>query len=773
MDVSLLIRLIDQVSAPAKKVGEALNGIGDRAGGLAQEFRSGFGQAVRQGFSVDNIETATKNAEAAIGRARGRLMGAFGQMMALAAPVIQSGRFDQSIRGLDKVLDVTTQRLAELRRFALDTSALVPIAARDLVELMSEAAQAGVPETELEAFSLYVAKAAVAFDMAGAVIGERFAKLRNVYKLNQDGVEDLGDATNHLSNNMAAKASEITDFANRAAGAAAIFKLTATEISAVGTAMIAAGIVPETAARGFTALATRLLSGGKDIEGAFKAIGMNRKQFMKMLDEDAPGALQHLFTTMAKSEKGMQALIDLVGRDFADDFAKFLGNPELLAQAFELVADKTAYAGSATDEAAKQAAGAVKKWELFQNKIARTAVVIGDQLLPPLMEALDQVGALVDRLADLAQANPEMASAAVTAIAALMGLSVASRLLAYGFALVRLPLIHLVGAFFKFDQAGRNVATGWRILSGVGRMLGGTFGILRAIAMAAAGGIAGISAPVWAAAAAIGAAGLVVWKYWDSISSFASGFAGVFGNLIGSAVSGAIGWIDSLIGKIAELIGIDAGQFEAFKAAVWGGIATAFDFSGLIDGAKALLSDFWSWLGGIFSAEQLTDNEKAEMHAAGAALAQSLIDGLLQYLSDGWAAVEGWLSGKIAGLREAFTFEWPSWLTGGEDAATAGAARRSAMIRDTASMKNEDGGAMAGFLSGMDLTGEARDAGTQLGATAADAIAADAARAGSILGRAAAAEIARAAVKVNVGGGSALAGSLDRAASGALHDGVD
>ncbi|MBE0693799.1 MAG: phage tail tape measure protein, partial [Aquamicrobium sp.] len=475
MDVSLLIRLIDQVSAPAKKVGEALNGIGDRAGELAQEFRSGFGQAIRQGFSVENIETATKNAEVAIGRARGRLMGAFGQMMALAAPVIQSGRFDQSIRGLDKVLDVTIERLAELRRFALDTSALVPIAARDLVELMSEAAQAGVPETELEAFSLYVARAAVAFDMAGAEIGERFAKLRNVYRLNQEGVEDLGDATNHLSNNMAAKASEITDFANRAAGAAAIFKLTATEISAVGTAMIAAGIVPETAARGFTALATRILSGGKDIERAFKAIGMNRKQFMKMLDEDAPAALQHLFTTMAKSEKGMQALIDLVGRDFADDFAKFLGNPELLAQAFELVADKAAYAGSATDEAAKQAAGAVKRWELFQNKMTRIAVVIGDQLLPPLIEALDSVGALVDRLAELAQANPEIASTAVTAIAALMGLSVASRLLAYGVALVRLPLIHLVGAFLKFDEAGRNVATGWRVLSAIGRMLGGTF----------------------------------------------------------------------------------------------------------------------------------------------------------------------------------------------------------------------------------------------------------------------------------------------------------
>ncbi|GAA5109864.1 phage tail tape measure protein [Bartonella jaculi] len=72
-------------------------------------------------------------------------------------------------------------------------------------------AKKGIGEQDLEAFSVYAAKAAIAFDMTGDQISERFAKLRNVFKLNQKSIEDLDDAINHLSNHMVAKASEISD----------------------------------------------------------------------------------------------------------------------------------------------------------------------------------------------------------------------------------------------------------------------------------------------------------------------------------------------------------------------------------------------------------------------------------------------------------------------------------------------------------------------------------------------------------------------------------
>ncbi len=650
MDVSLLIRLIDQFSAPAKTIAGKLKAIGD----TAKEMGSAFGQSVREGFSVDNVEKASANAEQALSKARARLLGAFGMAMTLGAPVVQAAQFDQSMRGLDKVLDVSGERLANLRKFALDTSAEVPIAARDLVDLMSEAAQGGVPQEELEAFSLYVAKAAVAFDMAGGEIGDRFAKLRNVYKLNQQGIEELGDATNHLSNNMAAKASELTDFTNRASAGAGQLKLTAVQAAAVGAAMIASGIVPETAARGFNALATRATVGGKKTEEAFKTLGINRKKWLKELDQDAPKAVMKIFDAMNKSPKGMEALVDLVGMDFSDDFSKLVNNPELLAKAFGYVADAQDYAGSATQEAAKQAEGAVKKWELLTNKLTRLSIVIGDMLLPIAVRAMEIMGDLIDKAVEFAEANPELAASIVQVAAGMLALSIASRLLAFAIAAVRLPLIGLASTFLKFDESGRNIATGWRIIAGAGSMLGGAFGIVRAAAVGIVGAISGISAPVLAVGLALMAAGFSVWKYWDRISSFASGFASAFSGIWDSVKSGAASAADWLADKLASFLNLPPGQVEAFKAA----FKAAFDFSGLIDSAKQMLADLWASIGDFFSAEELTDGEKAEMYNAGRALGESIINGIKEFVAE-------WITPIQDLFKFALEIEWPEppdWL---------------------------------------------------------------------------------------------------------------
>ncbi|QGA56362.1 phage tail tape measure protein [Brucella sp. 2280] len=491
MDVSLLIRLVDQFTGPAQKVRGALENIGS---GI-NSFKSGASDALKSGFSIDNIEAATKNAEIKLSQARGKLLGAFGQALAIGAPVIKAAQFDQSMKGLEKVLnDLPVERIQQLRKFALDTSALIPIAAKDLLELMSEAAQGDVPQEELEAFSTYVAKASVAFDMAGKEIGERFAKLRNVYKLNQEGIEDLGDATNHLSNNMAAKAEQITNFTNRANAAAGTLKLSAVQMAAIGTAMVAAGSVPETAARGMVAFSTRVLAGGKKIDAAFEEIGVSREKLLKDIQNEGPTALLKFFELLAsKGDEGKAALKDIVGQDYYKDFAKLIDNPQLLAKALQLVANQSDYAGSATEEAAKQAEGAVKKWELLVNKLNRGAIVIGDQLLPTLLELATQVGAIIDRFAEWATVNPELTKYLVTAIAALMGLSIAGKVLGVVFAGMRAGILPLLGFFLKFNSAGRNVAKGWLLIRLGAVAARRAFGLLASTSRVVAAGLRGIA----------------------------------------------------------------------------------------------------------------------------------------------------------------------------------------------------------------------------------------------------------------------------------------
>ncbi len=782
MDASILIRLIDQASAPAKKIAGALGNVR----GQAQEFKKGFSNAVREGFSVENIEQAQKNAEAALGRARGRLLGAFGMAMTLAAPVVKSAQFDQSMRGLDKVLDVTEGRLAQLRKFALDTSALIPVAASELVELMSEAAQGGVPEEDLEAFTRYVANAAVAFDMAGGAIGERFAKLRNVYKLNQEGIEDLGDATNHLSNNMAAKASELTDFANRAAGAAAIFKLTATQTTAFGAAMIASGIVPETAARGFTAMATRILTGSKKIDGAFKSVGMSRKEFLKALDADGPAAIMNLFETLSKSPKGMEALVEIVGRDFADDFAKLLGNPELVAQALQLVSDKSAYAGSATEEAAKQAEGAVKKWELLINKLARTATVLGDQLLPQALALADQLGVLIDRVAEFAAANPEMTGAIVKTVAALMALSIGARLIAFAFAAVRLPLIGLLGFFLKFNAAGRNVALGWRILSGSIRGVGQAAGL-------AYRGVDGLVRRVGGLPNALRASVAAGWmiplafeflddlgrtpeERLEQIRRNQEAFRKVEQQVEESSFGR---WWQSMKDGFNQSIGMEAGQVPA-------------------EVMLARLNSGWADLEAWYAQATIDVGKWADdLVASAASMAGEAFDVGLSGLSAGWTSLEAWITEKVEWLKNAFDFELklpsfpslPSWLTG-EGPADQAARERSLVISQQAAIANASAsprsgepGAVDQMLAGMDrVASRAADdltrggsAVEQGGQRAASALETGAASAAAMLKEAASAFSSAAARASSARGGSggSVAGAISEARTSALHGGTD
>lgn len=457
MNVALVLRLVDQLSAPLSKAKKGLQGLRE---GISQGFQN---SGLNQLFDPKRLDANLRANERRIAETRGRLMGAFGQALTLAAPVKLAADFDQAFKGVEKVVDAPRKRLGELRQFALKTSMMVPVAARDLLDLMAEAAQGGVPVEDLERFTSFTSRMAVAADMAGAEIGETFAKIRNTYKLNQEGIEALGDSANHLSNNMAAKAREVFAFTRRAAGAADALKLTAVEMNAIGATLVASGIVPETAATGFEVFANRLVNGGKKIEGAFKGLGTSRSEVLADFRENGAEAfVRFLEKVAAKGDAGRRILTDIVGLEYSDDFGKLLANPELLAEALELVADPANYAGSALEEAAKQSQGAAAQFQRLRNILIGAGIYIGEQLLPPLLTITEQIGALVIQATQWAQANPELFSTLVQVTAALIGLSIAMKLGAFGFAVLGGGLLRTVALL---GYVGRGTGTVARLLT--------------------------------------------------------------------------------------------------------------------------------------------------------------------------------------------------------------------------------------------------------------------------------------------------------------------
>jgi TP901 family phage tail tape measure protein len=308
--------------------------------------------------------------------------------------------FESAFADVAKVVNTNEAGLARLRAGLIGMSKEIPVSVEGLAEIQANAAQGGIAVRDLDRFTRFAAKSSVALGISAGEIGDTYAKLANVFQLNQRGIEDLADGANHLSNNMATTAANVLDFTNRAAGAAKALNLTVAELQALGGATTASGIVAETAARGVSALSTKLATGGPKIERAFRTMGWSFGEWRKLRDKSGPDAMQKMFTAIAKLDKDAAAGVwaDLVGADFSDDFSKL--RPEVLAEAFRLMADEQARAGSVAKEYATRSQTAANSLERLSNNIRAVGIAIGDVVSGDVGRGADRLATLIGSLTE-------------------------------------------------------------------------------------------------------------------------------------------------------------------------------------------------------------------------------------------------------------------------------------------------------------------------------------------------------------------------------------
>ena len=201
----------------------------------------------------------------------------------------------------------------------------------------------------------------------------------------------------------------------------------------------------------------------------------------------------------------------------------------------------------------------------------------------------------------------------------------------------------------------RSAVVGFQMLSFIG---GGMFSALGGIIASAATGIvstlAGVTAPVWGLAAAIGLAiaaiGIVVWKYWEPISNFFIGLGEVIweaGSEVGSAIAGLVGAIGDGLRTIAAAVGgfvldriIDLGAMFgideatmtiAVDTAIAGLSASWNRISSFVTGLPATIGN---WLGDIFKMEDYSDAEEANFKQMGRNAGKWIVDGIKGMVSN-------------------------------------------------------------------------------------------------------------------------------------------
>jgi TP901 family phage tail tape measure protein len=387
LKTSLILSLIDNVSGRARGINAAINGV--RA---SQNAMLGMaGRIIAFGGAYLGVTQGLQNTAGA------------------------AMEFESAFADVRKVVDASEQQFDYLRRTILQMSTELPLAANDIAALFAAAGESGVATADLKDFAEMAARVGIAFDMTAGEAGDSLAKLKTQLGLTVGETGDLADAINHLSNNMASKAKDVTEFMLRVGALAEMGGFTAEQVAGIGSAMIAAGAQSETAGTAMQNVVKALTRGKfakKEQRDAAKALGLDLPTIAKQMQKDAPGTLKKVLGAIAKAPKSQHiALLSQFFGDEAKAFAPLIGNIGLLDQALGSVSDKTKYAGSAFREYVARANTTANVLQLLRNKFAEVGVAIGDEMLPSIKEAALGVGDILDTLGERATIFDQMSVA--------------------------------------------------------------------------------------------------------------------------------------------------------------------------------------------------------------------------------------------------------------------------------------------------------------------------------------------------------------------------
>lgn len=247
-----------------------------------------MGQLRRQ---YDRLGEALKRRDAVLQKRaalRSQLVDTVALGAAIAAPVRAAMQFESVMADVKKVVNFDSpEQFRRMQKDLLKLSTVIPMSVAGLGEIMAAAGQAGIARDELRQFTADAAKMGVAFDMIGADAGSAMTGLRSIFKLNQPEVIALGDAYNHLSNNMDATARDMLKIANRTGATGDLFGLTGQQVDALGATFLALKTPPEVAATGINALLLKLQTADKQdgrFQDALANIGMTAGDLKQALD---------------------------------------------------------------------------------------------------------------------------------------------------------------------------------------------------------------------------------------------------------------------------------------------------------------------------------------------------------------------------------------------------------------------------------------------------------------------------------------------------------
>ncbi|QKG94091.1 phage tail tape measure protein [Halorubrum salinarum] len=338
----------------------------------------------------------------------------------LAGAASAAADFESAMVEVEKV---TNPETAEAMSGSIrELAETIPLAQSKLAKLAADAGRFGVEGTaNMERFVEATAKMASATNMNASQAGQAFAKLTELTGTPISEVENLGSAINELSNNTATSAREISQSMLRSAGALSQLGLNQTEIAGMSAALNEVSESSERAGTRLRRLGQEMMN-PKNASALASALGMTTAEFETLREESPDELILQMAEAMESGGKQADALKNVLSTTSRQALAGMAQNLEGARNALEM--SSTAYEENTSVQEEFNAASDTfnKQLQTLQNRLRNVAIVMGNQILPVLIDAMDAVTPLIDAFADVNERLDGMPALLATVGVALTGL---------------------------------------------------------------------------------------------------------------------------------------------------------------------------------------------------------------------------------------------------------------------------------------------------------------------------------------------------------------
>ena len=469
----------------------------------------------------------------------------------------------------------------------------MPIATTEFAALVEAQARAGIQGKEnLLTMAKVSATAAVAFDLPAEQVGEDMGRIAGLYKVPIKNISALGDALNYLDDNTRSKGGEIIETLTRMSDVAD--KLDYRKAAALGSTFLSLGSAPEVAASASRAMVRELSIAtmqSKKFQEGMAMVGLDSKAVQSGMSKDAMGTLMGVLNRIKKLSPEQQTEVStrIFGKEFGKDAGKLVNNLDELKRQLDLVNDAAAN-GSMQREMDIRADAIEGRWQVLQNKLFNTKSGAGESVRATMVEVMDAIGGVLDKVNGWVKANPELTAtllkivASVVVLSAVFGglaLTLAGILgpflfLRFGLAMFGLRLPGIIGIFKMFG-------TVLRTLGGI--LIGPFVTALRTVGIALWGLSANpIVLVIAAVVAALAGGAYLIYKNWDAVKNYfanawteiKSGFDGGIISIINTLANfSPIGLIYQAFAAVLSYLGVDLpNRFTEFGNMIVNGLVT-------------------------------------------------------------------------------------------------------------------------------------------------------------------------------------------------------